>query len=806
MNQETTISNAKLSLRLLWRGALLALAIAVVLGLIAPFIDAARFSGPIQQALESALGRKVQFDSVHFTLFSGPGFSLEHVTISEDPRYGLEPFAYVDTLQARVRIDKLLGGHMRLSSLRLIDPSLNLVKGSDGTWNIVELVERLSAPRRVPLNFLPAFEVSDGRIDFKFGARKTPLYLLGSDLTIYPERSGKLYIQFSGSPARTDRAGNGFGHLRGTANWYMNPRSRTANQLEADLVLDPSNLSELTTLFEGHDLGVHGTISSRVRIQGPSSALRIAGELRLEDVHRWDLLPSRGEDWRIRYQGEVDLRAHQLDLETTSWHAGELLPVALQMRLNDFLNRPAWSVLARFNNAPIQDLLPLGRRMGLSLPKDLGITGTLQGVIGYSNGSGLGGGVVINDGTATLPNVPALHAAQVNASIAPDRIHFDPALIQSSQGTLQAGGDYYLTSPRVLASLDAEGFSVEALRRTVDAWFGTPSALALLQSGELTGRLLYSREAANPPSWSGQFQFTNATLNPAGMAVPLRNSQGRVTFDNSTFDLARFSAIVGKRILHAEYRYNSATKRPEHIHLELPSADLDEIESALDPTLRAQGFLARLRLSKRTIPAWLAARNLEGDLSIGQFSVDQTNLGPLSARFVWQATNLQFAALQLNLPEGIIRAHGAVNISSYSPHYRFGAKVIGFPWRGGVLNADGQFESSGTGMDGLQHLRAKGTFSGEDLNLSAADAFSKLSGVFVFSFADGWPNLQLSGIQASDGEDAWNGEANSQSDGKLIFDLQHAGRQRRVVSTLLPETSAAVSSLLSTGTSMERDR
>ncbi len=230
-----------------------------------PLASAAPFKGLSRRRL----GRQVHFDAVHFTLFSGPGFSLDGVTIGEDARFGLEPFAYVPTLQARLRIDKLILGKLRLSSLRLVEPSLNLVKRSDGAWNVVELVQRLSAPRRAPLNLFPAFEVSDGRIDFKLGTRKTTLYLLDSDFLIYPERSGKLYFQFSGSPARTDRAGIGFGHLRGTANWYLSPRDAKANQLEADVTLDPSNLSELTTLFQGHDMGVHGTLSSRLRIEGP---------------------------------------------------------------------------------------------------------------------------------------------------------------------------------------------------------------------------------------------------------------------------------------------------------------------------------------------------------------------------------------------------------------------------------------------------------------------------------------------------------------------------------------------------------
>ena len=105
----------------------------------------------------------------------------------------------------------------------MIDASLNLVKSDDGTWNAVSLVERIGAPRQTPLNFLPAVQISNGRIDFKLGTRKTTLYITETDLAIYPERSGKIYFKFNGSPARTDRAGNGFGNLEGTANWYLRP-------------------------------------------------------------------------------------------------------------------------------------------------------------------------------------------------------------------------------------------------------------------------------------------------------------------------------------------------------------------------------------------------------------------------------------------------------------------------------------------------------------------------------------------------------------------------------------------------------
>ena len=169
----------------------------------------------------------------------------------------------------------------------------------------------------------PSFEVTNGRIDLKFGTRKTILYMLESGLSIYPEHSGKLVVRFAGSPARTDRAGNGFGHIRGSASWYTAPAASNSNRLEANILLDPSNLGELTTLLEGHDLGVHGTVSSQIHVDGPINNLRASGELRLSDVHRWDLLPASGEDWKFRFRAEANLLADQLFFQTLPSPNGE---------------------------------------------------------------------------------------------------------------------------------------------------------------------------------------------------------------------------------------------------------------------------------------------------------------------------------------------------------------------------------------------------------------------------------------------------------------------------------------------------
>jgi AsmA protein len=779
---------------LLLRVSLLSLVAFLALSVVAPFVNAAHFSESIQRALEASLGRHVSFDKVYYRLLPVPGFSLENVTIGEDPRYGLEPFSYMDGLEARLRIDKLLLGQIRFASLRLIDPTLNMVKRDDGAWNVVEFVERMTAPRAMPLNLIPAIQVSGARLDFKLGIRKTTFYLTAADISIYPERSGRVILNFSGSPARTDRAGNGFGSLRGTLNWLVAAPSTHADQVEADVTLEPSNFSELATLIQGQDIGVHGTISSEAHIAGPLAALKVTGALRLRDVHRWDLLPSSGDDWRVPYSGVIDMLAHSLDLRTLPPRPGEAVPAALQVKVNDFMTKPAWTLMTSLHNAPVESLLPLFRRMGFGVPNDVALSGAVNGVVGYSNASGLSGEVSIRDAVATLPNIPPISAAGADLKILSDALHLEPATLETTGGgAMRVGGDYNWNNQRLAAAISVNHVSVQTLKNTAKAWFGSPPALAAFgEGGEgvVTGELQYDNSAGTAGGWSGDFEFSNATLSAVGVAVPLEQAQGKLLFTPDTLDVPHFSGAWAHRTVSGNYHYNQKSKPIERLHLELEAATFEQMTTALEPAWREPGLLARLPFTTRSIPSWLAARNLEGDLAIAHFLVAENDLGPLNTRFVWQGVDLHLSALQILSPDVSLRASGTVNLAARAPSARFKAALNGYRWGGGLVDAQGLVESSGVGIDALRSLHAAGSFSASAVSLSLNQDFDKVSGAFDLSFTPGWPKLHLSKVQAVQPNDDWSGEALSNSDGQLTFDLSNGDRQLHIVSLLAPSPPA----------------
>jgi hypothetical protein len=199
--------------------------------------------------------------------------------------------------------------------------------------------------------------------------------------------------------------------------------------------------------------------------------------------------------------------------------------------------------------------------------------------------------------------------------------------------------------------------------------------------------------------------------------------------------------------------------------------------------------LARLAFTKRSIPDWMAARNLEGELDISHFRMNQTDLGPLNTHFVWQGSNVEIAALALRSPNASVDGSGAVDLAARSPAVKFNGTVKGYRWGGGTIDAEGELEGAFAGSGSLRSLHATGQCSGTDLSLSLNEDFEKVSGTFELSFAPGWPKLHLSKVQASQQDEDWSGDALSNSDGQLVFDLGNGDRQLHIVSLMSPALS-----------------
>src|SRR5580700_5661066 len=94
--------------------------------------------------LEAAFGRRVQVGKYRVTVWTGPTLEAQSVTVGEDPRFGREYFLRADSVSVRPRWQSLLRGRFELGALSLSRPSLTIVRGSRGDWNLTEWLPKPS--------------------------------------------------------------------------------------------------------------------------------------------------------------------------------------------------------------------------------------------------------------------------------------------------------------------------------------------------------------------------------------------------------------------------------------------------------------------------------------------------------------------------------------------------------------------------------------------------------------------------------------------------------------------------------------
>jgi len=769
----------------IWRWFLIAALAVVVVGLAAPRVSANRFRPRIQAALEAALNRPVHLGAVHLNLFTGPGFSVDDVLIDDDPAAGIEPFAHVESMQARIRWLSLFSGNLEFSSLRLDTPSVNVVRMASGPWNIQPLLDhpaRRGASRRRPV---PDIQIRGGRIDFKFGDTKSVFYINGADVDVYPNENGEVVIRFSGSPARTDQSSQSFGEL--TARGLLRPGSNGEGRLSMGVHLDRTAIAELTRLFHGSDIGVHGYVSANAKLSGPLSRIDITGDLNASDVHRWDLMPAPGEGWTLNYRGLLNLTGHHLELASLQT-PGQTDPVALEFQLDNYLAAPKWSGTLQFRDLPATVLVDAARRFGAVLPPDVKVDGKVEGQIGYASESGAGGQLTLESASVKFPEggPAAIDSAQVR--IANGSVVLAPSDIETPDGqSAQIEGEYALDGSSGSIRISARHLTAGAAHLRDVA---SIPLLEQLHQGSWNGWISYEKTAETRGVWSGQYDLQNAVIEIPGLAAPVRLSSAAVQMKEGAVQLTHMRGRVGKVQFEGDYRYDAAAARPaaspEALRLVIPELQVADLQALMLPTLRRnEGFLARFRRGP-PLPAWLDQRNAEVSLQIASLMSGDVPLGTLAVRALWRGATITANKVDWRLSDMHASGKIAINLAKADPEFQVSGAVENFDYRNGQLDITGDLASSGLGTDLLLNLRSKGTFDGRDIMLAPDSEVREVSGSYRVDSASGVPRLLLADLQVLQSGETLVGQGASQPDGRIVLELASGRKQVRLTGMLLP--------------------
>jgi hypothetical protein len=750
---------------------ILAIVIAAV-GLALPYAPVDFLKAPLEHALERGLGRKVDVDNVSLTLFSGPGFSLDGVTIHEDPRAGIEPFVYASTLDARLDPLALLRGRLEFSSLNLNDATFNLVKPDDAPWNFQLLFNQAPSIR------LPALKMRGGRVNFKFGQSKSILFFDDTDLDISPDAAGALDLRFSGAPARTDRSAQSFGHffVRGTA-----APSRAGQQLNLRIELEPSSLDAVAHLFTQSGVDLKGIISLDAQVSGEPSRLDVNGTVRLEG----------SSQWQLGYKGTLNLTGQTLDLVTLNREANPSMKLEVSAR--NLLSRPEWDLAAELEDAPLASAIDAVRRLGAPLPEQLAASGTITGSVRYSNTGGLGGNVELRDAVLALPDATPIRTSTATVFLKGQTIAAGPvtvtlgdakesapktsAEVQATYQSGEGGGlEVTVTTRRMnVADLRAYGFAAAPLsvpmldRATGGTWRGS---LKYARPSEDTAEG-YARPAASPSMWAGDFEVQDTQLAVDGLADPVRLLSAVVSVKPEQVSVTRIRAETGDVSFSGDYRWSADPAVPAAFHLRVENTDAKEIERLFLPTVsREAGVFARtLGLgSNDSVPAWLAKRKAEGTLAVKAITIADTQVSG-AARIAWNGASVAISGITAKLSEATLGGDLLVDLSGRAPSYTFTGKLGDLAYKGGKLDLSGTLEAAGNDLQLLRSIKARGTVRGRSLALSPDAEYRRAAGRFDLSMTAAGPLWKLSGLELSQGSDTYAGDGVVEADGKLALDI-----------------------------------
>ena len=292
--------------------------------------------------------------SVTLRLLPQPGFDLENFVVHEDPEFGAEPVLQSSDVVATVRVSSLLRGRLEIARLSLTEPSINLVRNSEGRWNLEKLVERAASTPVAPTSKtrsearpgFPYIEADHGRINFKFGQEKKPYSLTEANFALWQDSENTWGMRLKAQPMRTDFNLSDTGLLTVDGSWQRSAICMK-HPCNSQFQWDGAQLGQATKLTLGQDKGWRGGVRLSAELTGTPKSLTITTEGSIDDFRRYDI----SGDQALRLAARCD--SHYSSTDHVFSGLACRAPVGDgEIVLSGSLAPDAWISLLRFDRGP----------------------------------------------------------------------------------------------------------------------------------------------------------------------------------------------------------------------------------------------------------------------------------------------------------------------------------------------------------------------------------------------------------------------------------------------------------------------
>ena len=347
----------------------------------------------IASSIGSAVGRSVEMGSVHLRLLPRPGFDLANLVVYDDPAFGAEPMLRAGQVTADLRLTSLVRGRLEIARLDLNEPSLNVVHGENGRWNLETLLERAArtplAPtakaKTEPRPGFPYIEATSARINFKNGPEKKPYALTNADFSLWQDSENAWGVRLQAQPVRTDLNLNDTGVLRVNGNWQRAAALRDT-PLQFTLEWSRAQLGQLTKLFTGSDLGWRGGLQLDATAAGTPAKLEITSDASIQDFRRYDITSGRPVLLAAHCDGQYSALDHEFhELACRAPVGSGVITLKGDAGLPGSHN---YGLDLAAESVPAGAMVAMAELAKKNLPADLTADGTLRGSLSVHEGAG----------------------------------------------------------------------------------------------------------------------------------------------------------------------------------------------------------------------------------------------------------------------------------------------------------------------------------------------------------------------------------------------------------------------------------
>ncbi len=770
-----------------------------------PFVNVNRYRNRVASAIGNALGRVVTVSNIELTLLPRPGMVLSTFVVADDPTYGPEPMLRADTVTAYFRLSSLWRGRLEIGTLALDNPSLNLVRRTDGHWNLEELVERASRVPSAPTAKVkpesrprfPYVKASAGRINFKLGQVKKAFAFSDADFGLWLDSENEWGVRLEARPMRSDVPVSDTGTLKMEGRFQ-----RAANLRDTPVNLKMNftkgQLGQITTLIYGRDRGWRGAVTSTATLAGTPSSLAVTLDAQVDDFRRYDI--ALGEALRLAvhctgtYSSPND-SVHEIQCQSP------VRPGMLTVRGNV----EGWAVQAydlgiSVEQVPLDRVVALARHTKRDLPDDLSATGNADGVFSVRKNAGgaplwAGGGhtshfalrskvlqsdLELGEVEFSIPETSdasgkrsrkvthRLPMGTMNASL---RVVVKPfAMPLGAPSPATAAGYFDREHYRVTINGEAELTRLMHVSRAMG--IGAPS-IGLAGPAQLNLEIAGAWTGFAPPVPSGKLQLRNTTAEFQGVHEPLQIASATATLADQSVTVNSLSAEFkeGPSLTGAAsfpQRCPSLETCILRFDLHTSEITLTRLNQLLNPAYQSLPWYHLLAIGQRDESALMKLH------ARGRLAASRVLIGALVASNVISTVEINSGTISLkDVRAEVLAGHHAGNwdadFTATPPKYFGSGTVTGLAmaevavlmhdaWATGTL--DGQYTLGMAGLDAAA-LRNSATgsasfrWSGGSLRHVVLDAtgsplsFSNLGGQLVLR--EGSLSCQGCELQSADG-------------------------------------------------------